>query len=99
MNETKMKEILLKLLNKTNDVIYKKLAVMAPQIRNDVNKVKEDLTAENNAEIVNLKETASDVEKCQQCLTDTCQDNKEKVKNLTDNNRKVHLESQRLNLT
>ena len=40
MNETKMKEILLKLLNKTNDVIYKKLAVMAPQIRNDVNKVK-----------------------------------------------------------
>ena len=59
--------------------------------------MKEDLTrykAENNTEIEKLKKTVSDVETCQ---TDEYDESKERVNNQIDNNRKMHLENQRLN--
>ena len=70
---------------------------MVAEVRNDINEVKEDLTrykAENNTEIEKLKKTVSDVETCQ---TDEYDESKERINNLIDNNRKMHLENQRLN--
>ena len=97
MDRTKIEEILQQLLNKTNDLLDEKSAVMVAQVRNDINEVKEDLTrqrAENNIETEKLKKTVSDVETCQ---TDEYDESKERINNLIDNNRKMHLENQRLN--
>ena len=97
MDRTKIEEILQQLLNKTNDLLDEKSAVMVAQVRNDINEVKEDLTryrAENNIETEKLKKTVSDVETCQ---TDEYDERKERINNLIDNNRKMHLENQRLN--
>ena len=97
MDRTKIEEILQKLLNKTNNLLDEKSAVMVAEVRNDINEVKEDLTrykAENNTEIEKLKKTVSDVETCQ---TDEYDESKLRVNNQIDNNRKMHLENQRLN--
>ena len=98
MDGTKVEEILQKLFNETNDLLDEKFAVMAAQIRNDINEVKEDLArykAENNIEIEKLKKTVSDVETSQEFLTDD--ESIKRVNNLIDNNKKMHLENQRLN--
>ena len=61
--------------------------------------MKEDLTryrAENNIEIEKLKKTVSDVETSQEFLTDD--ESIERVNNLIDNNKKMPLENQRLNV-
>ena len=99
MDGTKVEEILQKLFNETNDLLDEKFAVMAAQIRNDINEVKEDLArykAENNIEIEKLKKTVSDVETSQEFLTDD--ESIKRVNNLIDNNKKMHLENQRLNV-
>ena len=44
MDRTKIEEILQQLLNKTNNLLDEKSAVMVAQVRNDINEVEEDLT-------------------------------------------------------
>ena len=100
MDETKIEGILQKLLNKANDLLDEKFAVMAAQIRNGINKVKKDprrYKAENNTEIEKLKKTVSDVETTQKFLRDEYDESKDRVNNLTDDKKKMHLENQRLN--
>ena len=101
MDETKTEGILQKLLNKANDLLEEKFAVMAAQIRNGINEVKKDTRrykAENNTEIEKLKKIISDVETTQKFLRDEYDESKDRVNNLIDDNKKTHLENQRLNV-
>ena len=101
MDETKAEGILQKLLNKANDLLEEKFAVMAAQIRNGINEVKKDprrYKAENNTEIEKLKKIISDVETTQKFLRDEYDESKDRVNNLIDDNKKTHLENQRLNV-
>lgn len=64
------------------------------------NVVKEDLArykAEKNTEKEKLKKTVPDVETSQRFLTDEYHESNERVNSLIDDNKKIHLENQRLN--
>lgn len=64
------------------------------------NVVKEDLArykAEKNTEKEKFKKTVSDVETSQNFLTDEYHESNKRVNSLIDDNKKIHLENQRLN--
>lgn len=64
------------------------------------NVVKEDLArckAEKNTEKEKFKKTVSDVKTSQNFLTDEYHESNKRVNSLIDDNKKIHLENQRLN--
>ena len=100
MENSKLQEILEKVISKTSDMLDEKFAKFEHSLRNDIVNLRNDLNNVkelNKKELSKLRESVNDIEDGQKFIEKEFEKQKEKIKDLmTKDNKKMFPENQRL---
>ena len=106
MDDTKIEKLMERLLLKNNEILDKKLnkgsdklSTIENNIRTDINQIKEDINSiecSNQVEFNKIKETVGSIEDSQHLISDEFEKQKQKISQLLEDNKKIHLDNNRL---
>ena len=99
MEDSKLEEILEKFISKTSDVLDEKFAKFEHSLRNDIVNLRNYLNSVkelNKKELSKVIESVNDIEDSQKFIEKEFEDQKEKIKDLIKDNKKMFSEDQRL---
>ena len=100
MENSKLQEILEKVISKTSDMLDEKFAKFEHSLRNDIVNLRNDLNNVkelNKKELSKLRESVNDIEDGRKFIEKEFEKQKEKIKDLmTKDNKKMFPENQRL---
>ena len=106
MDDTKIEKLMGRLLLKNNEILDKKLnkgsdklSTIENNIRTDINQIKEDINSvkcSNQVEFNKIKETLGSIEDSQHLISNEFEKQKQKISQLLQDNKKIHLDNNRL---
>ena len=99
MEDSKLEEILEKVISKKSDMLDEKFAKFEHSLRNDIVNLRNDLNSVkelNKKELSKITESVNDIEDGQKFIEKEFEDQIEKIKDLIKDNKKLFSENQRL---
>ena len=99
MEDSKLEEILEKVISKTSDMLDEKFAKFEHSLRNDIVNLRNDLNSVkelNKKKLCKVRESANDIEDGQKFIEKEHEEQKEKIKDLIKGNKKMFPENQGL---
>ena len=99
MEDSKLEEILEKVISKTSDMLDEKFAKFEHSLRNDIVNLRNDLNSVkelNKKKLCKVRESANDIEDGQKFIEKEHEEQKEKIKDLIKGNKKMFSENQGL---
>ena len=99
MEDSKLEEILKKVISKTSDMLDEKFAKFEHSLRNDIVNLRNNLNSVkelNKKELSKVRESVSNIEDDQKFIEKEFEDQKGKIKDLIKDNKRIFSENQRL---
>ena len=99
IEDSKLEEILEKVISKLSDILNEKFAKFELSLRNDIVNLRNDLNSVKELkkkELSKVRESVSDTEDDQKFIEKEFEEQKEKIKDLIKDNKKMFSENQRL---
>ena len=106
MDDTKIEKLMERLLLKNNEILDEKLnrvsdklSTIENNIRTEINQIKEDINSvkcSNQVEFNKINETVGSIEDSQHLISEEFEKQKQKISQLLEDNKKIHLDNTRL---
>ena len=106
MDDTKIEKLMERLLLKNNEILDEKLnrvsdklSTIENNIRTGINQTKEDINSikcSNQVEFNKINETVGSIEDSQHLISEEFEKQKQKISQLLEDNKKIHLDNTRL---
>ena len=106
MDDTKIEKLMERLLLKNNEILDEKLnrvsdklSTIESNIRTEINQIKEDINSvkcSNQVEFNKINETVGSIEDSQHLISEEFEKQKQKISQLLEDNKKIHLDNTRL---
>ena len=106
MEDTKIEKLMARLLLKNNEILDEKLnrvsdklSTIESNIRTEINQIKEDINSvkcSNQVEFNKINETVGSIEDSQHLISEEFEKQKQKISQLLEDNKKIHLDNTRL---
>ena len=106
MDDTKIEKLMERLLLKNNEILDEKLnkvtdklSTVENNIRTEINQIKEDINSvkcSNQVEFNKINETVGSIEDRQHVISGEFEKQKQKISQLLEDNKKIHLDNNRL---
>ena len=99
MEDSKLEEILKKVISKTSDMLDEKFAKFEHSLRNDIVNLRNDLNSVkelNKKELSKVRESVNNIEDDQKFIEKEFEDQKGKIKDLIKDSKRIFSENQRL---
>ena len=106
MEDTKIEKLMARLLLKNNEILDEKLnrvsdklSTIESNIRTEINQIKEDINSvkcSNQVEFNKINETVGSIEDSQHLISEEFEKQKQKIGQLLEDNKKIHLDNTRL---